>query len=348
VFLILLHFKWKNLPLAIVLGLIWYILLAARAASQAVSIDKEKIPRLFRWFVRIVSRIPGLGLEKEPFKALKSVSLEIETGMFGLLGPNGAGKSTMMRTICGILEQSYGKIWINNFDTEVKREELQGLIGYLPQEFGMYENMTAHDYLDYQAILKNLTDKDLRETRIKHVLSLVHMTESADKKISSFSGGMKQRIGIAQVLLHLPRILIVDEPTAGLDPRERIRFRNLLVELSAGRIVIFSTHIIEDISSSCNKMAVINKGEVVYRGSPRGMTEIAKGKVWRVILSNNEFEEKTKHLLVLHHMRDGEDIRVRCLSDSKPFENATEESALLEDAYIWLLRSKNQTADVKI
>jgi ABC-type multidrug transport system ATPase subunit len=170
------------------------------------------------------------------------------------------------------------------------------------------------------------------------------MWDSRNKKIGSYSGGMKQRIGIAQVLLHLPRILVVDEPTAGLDPRERIRFRNLLVELSRERIVIFSTHIIEDISSSCNTMAVIDNGEVLFNGTPREMTKIASGKVWKVSLPADEFEEKTKDLLVMHHMRDRDMIRLRCISAGKPFENAEEEHPLLEDAYLWLLRSHKTTA----
>lgn len=345
--MLLLYFKWDNIGVTIVITIIWYLKLAVLFSSDKTrDYEHSASPFFLRWFFLKLSQIPGIGKRNETFKALKGVSFEIETGMFGLLGPNGAGKSTLMRIICGILDQSYGKIFINNHDTEEYREELQGLIGYLPQEFGMYENMTAHDYLDYQAMLKNIKDENLREERIKYVLSLVHMTEHWNQKISSFSGGMKQRIGIAQVLLHLPRILVVDEPTAGLDPRERIRFRNLLVELSTGRIVIFSTHIIEDISSSCNIMAVINKGEVIYQGTPRGMSEIAQGKVWNVILASSEFEEKTKDLLVLHHMRDGDKIRVRCLSNSKPFENAVEESALLEDAYIWLLRSKKISAHV--
>jgi ABC-type multidrug transport system ATPase subunit len=259
--------------------------------------------------------------------------------MFGLLGPNGAGKSTMIRIICGVLEQSYGKIWINGIDTQQKREELQGLIGYLPQEFGMYENMTAEGYLDYQAMLKGITDVEVRKGRIREVLGSVHMWEHRKKRIGTYSGGMKQRIGIAQVLLHLPRILVVDEPTAGLDPRERIRFRNLLVELSRSRVVIFSTHIIEDISSSCTTMAVINRGEVLFNGTPSEMTEIARGRVWRAHLDAESFEEQTRDLLVIHHMRDGGKIRARCISAEKPFEDAVEELPLLEDAYLWLLRS---------
>jgi len=345
--LVLLQMEWTNLALTIVVGAFWYLFLAMFYAGKKIrneGLEWRKVRKIIRWFVWLVGIIPGVGTQKEKFKALRGVSIEIGTGMFGLLGPNGAGKSTMMRIICGILEQSYGKIRINGIDTQEKREELQGLIGYLPQEFGMYENMTAYAYLDYQAMLKGITDAGLRKKRIEEVINAVHMWDSRNKKIGSYSGGMKQRIGIAQVLLHLPRILVVDEPTAGLDPREWIRFRNLLVELSRSRIVIFSTHIIEDISSSCNIMAVINNGEVLFSGSPGDMTGLAKGKVWKAMLPAEEFDKKTENLLVMHHMRDNEQIRVRCISSEKPFENAEEELPMLEDAYLWLLQSNKKLA----
>ncbi|MFB6319506.1 efflux RND transporter permease subunit [Saccharicrinis sp. FJH54] len=339
---VLFYMRWHNLAMVIIISALWYLVIAAMAISPSLLSGRRKpdnYPKLFRWYVKLVLKIPGIGYQKEPFKALKGVSLEITTGMFGLLGPNGAGKSTMMRNICGILDQSYGKIWINGHDTEYNREELQGLIGYLPQEFGMYENMSAYAYLDYQAILKGITDRTLRKERIMYVLEAVHMVENKDKHIGSFSGGMKQRIGIAQILLHLPRILVVDEPTAGLDPRERIRFRNLLVELSRERVVIFSTHIIEDISSSCNYMAVINRGNVVYKGTPRAMADEAEGKVWRFSVPVEKFEEVTRDLIVVHHMREGKNIRVRCLSAEQPYEGAVNETPLLEDAYLWLIKS---------
>jgi ABC-type multidrug transport system ATPase subunit len=264
--------------------------------------------------------------------------MTIGNGMFGLLGPNGAGKTTLMRIICGILEQSYGKVWINGMDTQKKREELQGLIGYLPQEFGTYENMTADEYLNYQAMLKNIIDAKTREERVTYVLKAVHMDDRRDEKIGSYSGGMKQRIGIAQILLHLPRILVVDEPTAGLDPRERIRFRNLLVELSRERIVIFSTHIIEDISSSCNQVAVLNKGFLKYLGKPIDMTQEAVGHVWQLSVRASEFGDFVKNHLVVHHMSDGSNIKVRCISEASPSENAVNVTPNLEDAYLWLLR----------
>jgi ABC-type multidrug transport system ATPase subunit len=264
--------------------------------------------------------------------------------MFGLLGPNGAGKTTLMRIICGILEQSYGKVWINGFDTQKKREELQGLIGYLPQEFGSYENMTAHEYLHYQGMLKNIIDAATREERVTYVLQAVHMEEHRHEKISSYSGGMKQRIGIAQILLHLPRILVVDEPTAGLDPRERIRFRNLLVELSRERVVIFSTHIIEDISSSCNMVAVLGKGKLKYLGKPIEMTREAEGHVWQFNIPAKDFGKFVESHLVVHHMSEGENIRVRVISESVPWENATSAIPNLEDAYLWLQR-KNENSN---
>ena len=337
--------RWENLAMTLLTGGLWYLVIAIDRVSVLVKREQFELLQirpLFRWFVWFVRLLPGIGQHREQFKALKGVSLQIGTGMFGLLGPNGAGKSTMIRIICGILEQSYGKIWINGIDTQEKREELQGLIGYLPQEFGMYENMSAYAYLDYQAMLKGITQPANRLKRVREVLESVHMWEHRNKKIGSYSGGMKQRIGIAQVLLHLPRILVVDEPTAGLDPRERIRFRNLLVELSRSRVVIFSTHIIEDISSSCNTVAVINRGEVLFNGTPNEMTDLARGSVWKSTLPADKFEETTKDLLVVHHMRDGSNIRARCISADKPFEDAVEESPLLEDAYLWLLRSDKE------
>ncbi len=343
--LVIFQLRWDHLSMTLLAGIAWYLaILIGRVSAQIrkPGFELRAIRSRTRWFFWFVSVLPIIGKEKEKFKALKGVSLEIGTGMFGLLGPNGAGKSTMIRIICGILEQSYGKIWINGIDTQEKREELQGLIGYLPQEFGMYENMSSYAYLDYQAMLKGITNSQARATRIREVLNSVHMWEERHKKIGAYSGGMKQRIGIAQVLLHLPRILVVDEPTAGLDPRERIRFRNLLVELSASRIVIFSTHIIEDISSSCNTMAVINRGEVLFNGTPGEMTQIAKGRVWKSSLPSENFEDATKEMLVVHHMREGKQIRFRCISSQQPFEDAIEEAPLLEDAYLWLLRSDKE------
>jgi ABC-type multidrug transport system ATPase subunit len=319
-----------------------YLALAIDSISRKIHDEKININRLGRdkglrrAIYQFVLSIPVIGKKNQPFRALKGVSLEIGNGMYGLLGPNGAGKSTMMRAICGINNQSYGKVWFNNIDSDLKREELQGLIGYLPQEFGMYENMSAWDYLQYMAVLKNISDPAIRDERVQHVLEGVHMWENRDKKIGSFSGGMKQRIGIAQVLLHLPRILVVDEPTAGLDPRERIRFRNLLVELSRERIVIFSTHIIEDIASSCNQLAVLRKGSVQYVGSPRNMTNSAKGHVWELMVNEDEFEEYTRNFNVAHNYKVDDKIRLRIVSKDQPRPDAVNVEPNLEDAYLWL------------
>jgi ABC-type multidrug transport system ATPase subunit len=275
-------------------------------------------------------------------KALDQVSFEIPKGQIvGLLGPNGAGKSTLMRIISGIFEQSYGKIWINGIDTQQKREELQGLIGYLPQAFGSYENMSAWDYLDYQAILKGINNNKARKERLEYVLASVNMLDRKDEKIGAFSGGMKQRIGIAQILLHLPRILIVDEPTAGLDPRERIRFRNLLVQLSRERIVLFSTHIIEDIASSCNQLAVIDKGELKYQGSPLEMVRLADGLIWEYLIPADEFGHADDEQIVVNHIREGGMIRVRCIAQNQPTETAYQVEPVLEDAYLCLLKNIN-------
>jgi len=346
--LIFFQIQWHNIATVLILGFIWYTGLFIYHTGLKLSRENIDIYRLQGRFrnlrktlYRIVLAVPLIGKRKKPFKALNCVSMNIESGMFGLLGPNGAGKTTLMRIICGILGQSYGKVWINGLDTQKKREELQGLIGYLPQEFGTYENMTAHEYLHYQAMLKNIIDPAVREERVTYVLNKVHMAERRYEKICSYSGGMKQRIGIAQILLHLPRILVVDEPTAGLDPGERIRFRNLLVELSKERVVIFSTHIIEDISSSCTQVAVLDKGRLKYLGRPVDMAASAEGHVWQFTMPAKDFNEFVKDHLVVHHMSEGQMVRVRCISEEKPWETAVNVTPNLEDAYLWLLRKKD-------
>lgn len=335
--------KWDGIGFALFLGLVWYLALIIYHSSNYLHRKQLKIERikgrLRRFYFRLISSIPVLGKRTIPFKALNGVSLDIGTGMYGLLGPNGAGKSTLMRIISGIFEQSYGKIWINGIDTQEKREELQGLIGYLPQAFGSYENMSAWNYLDYQAILKGLYDHEERKERLEQVLSSVNMMDRKEEKIGSFSGGMKQRIGIAQILLHLPRILIVDEPTAGLDPRERIRFRNLLVQLSRERIVLFSTHIIEDIASSCNQLAVIDKGAVKYQGSPQDMLQHAQGLVWEYVVPAATFNQAASEQVVVNHLREGDQVRVRCIAPQKPVDTAVQVEPVLEDAYLCLLKN---------
>jgi multidrug efflux pump subunit AcrB/ABC-type multidrug transport system ATPase subunit len=341
---VLFYFRWEKLTGPIFIFILWYLGLFVHHTSMRVLRQKINVDALSGRFVTIrrtwyllVKSIPVIGRKKQPFSALKGVSFEIGNGMFGLLGPNGAGKTTLMRAVCGILELSRGTISINGIKLSEKREELQGLIGYLPQEFGTYENMTATEFLEYQAMLKGIWEPAERAKIVQHVLSAVHLEERQHEKIGSFSGGMRQRVGIAQTLLHLPRILVVDEPTAGLDPRERIRFRNLLVELSRDRIVIFSTHIIEDISSSCNALAVLNRGEMKYLGTPEEMVNQARGVVWQVALDETEFEQVRSQLWVVHHIRDNGQIKVRFLAEKSAFASAKTVVPTLEDAYLWLL-----------
>ena len=343
ILLFFLNPKWDGWGFAFTLGILWYLFLFIRQSSiyfyrKQLKIERIKW-RLRRFYYRTILLIPFVGKRQTPFKALSGISLDIQTGMYGLLGPNGAGKSTLMRIISGIFDQSYGKIWINGIDTQEKREELQGMIGYLPQAFGSYENMSAWNYLDYQAILKGISNHQVRRERLEYVMGAVNMLDHSNEKIGSFSGGMKQRIGIAQILLHLPRILVVDEPTAGLDPRERIRFRNLLVELSRERIVLFSTHIIEDIASSCNQLAVIDKGELKYQGSPLQMVHLADGLIWEYLIPAEEFSHINDDQVIVNHMKEGAQIRVRCIAKNQPTGTAYLAEPVLEDAYLCLLKN---------
>jgi multidrug efflux pump subunit AcrB/ABC-type multidrug transport system ATPase subunit len=346
--LIWLRSRWDSILPVVLIGILWYLALAVYHTSRKLYSENINITRIsgrfkgFRKaFYRFVKQIPLIGKQKVPFVALNRVSLEIGSGMFGLVGPNGAGKTTLMRIICGILQQTRGMVTFNHIDIDEKREELQSLIGYLPQEFGTYENMTAYNYLDYQALLKGLWDSGVRRKAVEFALSAVHLEDNRGNKIKTFSGGMKQRIGIAQTLLHLPRILVVDEPTAGLDPRERIKFRNLLSQLAQERIVIFSTHIIEDISSSCNRVAVLVEGKVKFLGTPQEMVDLARGYVWQARITEEEFAALRSSARIIHHLRDGEKIRARILALQKPLEHAEQVTPTLEDSYMWLLSDKS-------
>ena len=338
--------QWRDTASAVFFGLLWYLAIllqsvAKRLVEKDINIDRltGRFGRLRRAFYRFVQSVPLLSRKKKPFEALDRISLTIGSGMFGLVGPNGAGKTTLMRIICGILGTSRGRVSFNQLDLEEHREELQALIGYLPQEFGTYENMTATQFLDYQAMLKGIWNKTERERIVTRALESVHLADNKDHKIGTFSGGMKQRVGIAQTLLKLPRVLVVDEPTAGLDPRERIKFRNLLSELAKDRIVIFSTHIIEDISSSCNKLAVLLKGRVKFVGTPKELVERTQGKVWQAKIEESELSKVRRTTNVVHHMRDAGLVRVRIMAEKQPFEGAKAVVPTLEDAYMWLMGS---------
>lgn len=335
---------WEEPAPVVIVGFVWYLGAAInrgarRLQAGGVIVDSitGRFRRTRRAFYLLVGAIPIVGKRKKPFTALKGVSLEIESGMFGLVGPNGAGKTTLLRIICGILDQSLGKVCINDIDLTQRREELQSLIGYLPQEFGTYESLSARQFLDYQALLKGQWEPGRRREVVDAALGSVHLEGSADDRIGGFSGGMKQRVGIAQTLLHLPRILVVDEPTAGLDPRERIRFRNLLAELARDRVVVFSTHIIEDISSSCNRLAVLSDGEVRFHGNPQEMVELTRGSVWQAEIDDGLFEQIRHSARIVHHMRDGDRIRVRILAGEPPLPGAEAVTPTLEDSYLWLL-----------
>ncbi|MCG8553923.1 MAG: ATP-binding cassette domain-containing protein, partial [Proteobacteria bacterium] len=258
--------------------------------------------------------------------------------------PNGAGKTTLMRILVGVLEENRGSITINSSKLSEHRETFHGAIGYLPQDFGLYENMTPLEYLHYHALTNGIYKPEGRTKLIENIVKSVGLWERRDDKVKTFSGGMKQRVGIAQTLLHLPQIIVVDEPTAGLDPKERIRFRNLLSELAKERIVIFSTHIVEDISSTCENVAVLSRGRLIYKGSPAEMQVRARGKVFEAIVSNDEFSRLQRSLKIVQHSKANGGVRMRFLSDRPVDEFASSAvEPTLEDAYVYLLGQSSQT-----
>ena len=275
--------------------------------------------------------------------ALNGIDLQIDSGMFGLLGPNGAGKTTLMRILAGIVNPTSGKVRVDSYDlpSEKGKQAVKSMLGYLPQELGMYPDLTAFQFVDYMAILKGMDDPRARRERVERVLKMVGLADTAGRKIKSFSGGMKRRVGIAQALVNDPKLLIVDEPTAGLDPEERIRFRNLLVNLAADRAVLLSTHIVEDIGQTCRDMAVLSHGRVIFRGSPAELITAAQGHVWTLTTDSLEKPDGAMTVISMLHLTDG--IQYRLVGpEASAYPQAQVTQPGLEDGYVWLMKTAGQ------
>ena len=266
-------------------------------------------------------------------EALKNVSLEIGNGMFGLLGPNGAGKSTLMRTIAGLQDSDSGTITVGDIDVARDKQALRKILGYLTQEFGLYPKVAAIELFDHLAVMKGITEKSEREKSTKNLLMQTNLWKYRNRKLGTFSGGMKQRFGIAQALLGDPQLIIVDEPTAGLDPTERNRFHNLLSEIGENVIVILSTHIVEDVTDLCNHMAIIMNGEVKLIGEPLGLIKGLTKQVWTGLVEKKEYKSiKEDYQLISSRLYMGK-VQIRLLDDKQPIEGFDQTSPEIEDLY---------------
>ena len=264
--------------------------------------------------------------------ALDGLDLTVPTGMFGLLGANGAGKTTLMRILAGIVRPSSGRVTVGEHDlaTAPGRAAVQRELGYLPQDLGVYPDLTARQFLDYVALLKGMDDRAVRRRRVGELLEVVALTEYADRRLRGFSGGMRQRVGIAQALLADPQLLIVDEPTAGLDPEERIRFRTLLSQFAGRRTVLLSTHIVDDIAQTCREVAVLAKGRLIFRGTTEELVHRAEGRVWSVVTDGPPPTEGTVVSALPHE--DGMRYRIVAPAAPNPLAHAVEPG--LEDGYL--------------
>lgn len=271
--------------------------------------------------------------------ALNDVDLTIPPGMFGLLGPNGAGKTTLMRMLAGIVRPTSGTIRVGEYDgaTERGRSAVKRMLGYLPQDFGVYPDLNAREFLDYIAILKGMRDRTTRHRRIEALLEIVSLTQVANRKLKTYSGGMKRRVGIAQALLNDPALLIVDEPTAGLDPEERIRFRNLLSDLGGNRTVLLSTHIVEDIAQTCQRLAVLKGGRLIFQGTTIDAIREAQGKAWIITTLGYKPEG---NFTVVATLNMGATVQYRVVGDLSPRAGAAPAEPTLEDAYVWMMRGQ--------
>lgn len=267
---------------------------------------------------------------------LKGFSLQVNDGILGLLGPNGAGKSTLMRMLATITKPSEGTITWNGVNIANSPDTLRAVLGYLPQDFGVYPNLNAIEFLEYMAAIKGLSAKASRR-RIDELVQLVNLSGAAKRPLGSYSGGMRQRVGIAQALLNDPQLLIVDEPTVGLDPEERVRFRNLLSDLSGARIVILSTHIVSDVEATATRIVLINKGHLLQEAAPEDLLKELDGMVWEWIVPSDELPALKQKFIVSGTIRRNNGVEIRVVSESRPEARAQNVTPNLEDAYLYFI-----------
>lgn len=275
-------------------------------------------------------------------KALDNVNLEISNGMFGLLGPNGAGKSSLMRTLATLQEADSGSAFIGDIDILKDPKSVRKILGYLPQEFGVYPKITAYQILDHLSILKGIKNGKERKELVNYLLNKVNLFKERNKSVKGFSGGMKQRVGIAQALIGDPKLIIVDEPTAGLDPGERNRFHNLLAEVGEEVIVILSTHIVDDVKELCTNMAIMNFGKIVYQGTPSNALISLEGKVWRKSIDRSEKESYRENFNVISDKMVAGKPQIHVLNDTNPGDGFVSVDPNLED--VFFTRIHSQTA----
>lgn len=277
-------------------------------------------------------------------RALDGVSLSIPKGMFGLLGPNGAGKSTLMRTIATLQSPDQGSLTFGDIDILKDPQALRSTLGYLPQDFGVYPRMSARAMLDHLAVLKGLSNAKERKNVVETLLEQTNLSQHANKAVASYSGGMRQRFGIAQALLGDPQLIIVDEPTAGLDPEERNRFHNLLSEIGENVVVILSTHIVEDVADLCPQMAIMNRGQIVSHGAPSDLVDDLNGKVWAKTIEKSELSGlRGKYQIISERLTVGK-VRIHVLADTDPSDGFESIQPDLEDVYFATIRGGQSEA----
>lgn len=275
-------------------------------------------------------------------QALSDVTMTIPKGMFGLLGRNGAGKTTLMKILATLSKKQSGTVEICGIPVE-NAAEIRRITGYLPQEFNMYPGMSVYEAMDYLGVLSGLSKQERRK-RIPVLLERVNLQDDRKKKVKALSGGMKRRLGIAQAVIHDPKVLIVDEPTAGLDPEERVRFRNLLSEIAEERIVILSTHITGDIEASCEEIAVLEEGKLLFRGTVEELLRSVRGKVFRAEISRHELDDLKERCIVTSMLTLGNNVMARFISEQKPFPGAERCEVGVEDAYMYLMQGRSDAS----